>query len=356
MIGRNKAVSLAVISVIVIAPVIIVGFGIFPWSSLRSNDNGVVTNSTSTSEGLGTSSYQSTSSDSTFYTPVNYQVINSNLTVYYGTACIVVELFQLSCPTMDMATHSPSQSNVELVSSEGIYYYAINFTFYLSGQPISHTVWFTNSTVFCVSPQYDSYNTCPGQIQSSEVFAIPISANSSISSSTGLRLELNLSMDPSTGLIVGLGEYNTLTSPNNVTTANLWPIPVDDLAIQAPTYCNYKIMMGYAIYKGNYELNNYTLGNPLKLSPPNVQINCPSPNPPSYFLFNPSSNIASISSTSSFPSTASKSLAISEMSNVAGYWMGSTNSPLFNLFPQDIYTVIAVNEWGQIAILHFAVT
>jgi hypothetical protein len=93
----------------------------------------------------------------------SWEVVKTSLTVYYGTACIPVEASYLSCPTMDTANHSPSQSNVDLIRYQGSYYYAVNFTYSLNGQPITRTIWFTNSTVFCMSPQEpgSGYELCP---------------------------------------------------------------------------------------------------------------------------------------------------------------------------------------------------
>jgi len=348
----RRAVSLGVSALIVIALIVIAGFGAFLGTTLSTSNNNHSTgsvssqSSSSSSQGISTS-YSSSESNSA----KNFQVINSNLTVYYGTACVVVGLFQLSCPTMNAALHSPSLSNVELVSSEGFYYYAINFTFSFNGQPISHTVWFTNSTVFCVSPEYGSYNVCPSQVQLPETFAIPMSVNSSMNALTGLRLDLNLSTDPSSGLIVKLDEYNTLGSANNVSAANQWQIPKDNLT----GYCTTNLM-GFAVYMGNYELNNYTLGEPLALNPPNVQMNCSLANQPTYYLFDPDSSLASISPESNFPSTPSKSMVISESNSMAGYWTGTKNSPLFNYFLPGVYTIVAVDEWGQVVLLHFDVS
>ena len=61
-----------------------------------------------------------------------WKVVRTNLTVYYGAACIPVEASHLSCPTVNTADHSPSLSGVDLISYLGTYYYAINFTYYLA--------------------------------------------------------------------------------------------------------------------------------------------------------------------------------------------------------------------------------
>jgi hypothetical protein len=351
----KTTVSVGVLSIVLIAIILVAGFVVFLSFTLNSTGGTAIstngsTRSTSQLSQPSSSLQDGTSSqvNSQYPTNATLQVINSNITVYYGTACMIVELFQLSCPTMNTAAHSPSLSNVELIGYQGIAYYALNFTFYLDGQPVTHTVWFTNSTVFCVSPISEGYDACPIQAQPPSIFSIDFTTNSSLNPSTGLQLDMNLSIDPSAGLTVKLDEYNTLGTANNVTAANKWPIPPNNLG----DFCMTN-MMGYAVYQGNYGLNNYTQVIPLALAPPNVQTNCRSTNPPHYYLFSAQSSVASISPGSNFPSTSSTSLAISTSSSVSGHWAGTVASPSFNAFPQGEYTVIAVDEWGQVTLLHF---
>ena len=66
--------------------------------------------------------------------------------------------------------------------------------------------------------------------------------------------------------MVKLDEYNTLNSVDNVTAANRWAINLNNLNDICTTN-----LMGYAIYQGNYILNNYTHATPFALNPPNLQ-------------------------------------------------------------------------------------
>lgn len=90
-----------------------------------------------------------------------WRIVNASLTVYYGAACMVYNTFNFSCPTMDTANLSPSLKNAQLLKYQGNYYYTLNFSFSWNLKQERYEIWFTNSTVFCVSPSYESYRTCP---------------------------------------------------------------------------------------------------------------------------------------------------------------------------------------------------
>src|SRR5450759_4902640 len=45
-----------------------------------------------------------------------WQVLKTNTTVYYGTACMVIAVIAGGCPTENNATHSPSVNDAELIS------------------------------------------------------------------------------------------------------------------------------------------------------------------------------------------------------------------------------------------------
>ena len=115
---------------------------------------------------LSVSEYATLRSQKTTTTTVIQQgtaqwaVLKDNITVYYGTACMVIDAVNFGCPTEDTATHSPSIRNVELVSYGGSQYYIGQ----VGVNEILYTIWFTNSTIFCVSPPSDTgptYSACP---------------------------------------------------------------------------------------------------------------------------------------------------------------------------------------------------
>jgi len=101
-----------------------------------------------------------------------FQVLKTNVTIPYGAGCMVLEQIGHTCPTV---TASPETSNsslrgLELISYQGTDYYAGCFgkgpcgngSYFNGVSTVSYpNVWFTNSTIFCVSPLYGNYATCP---------------------------------------------------------------------------------------------------------------------------------------------------------------------------------------------------
>jgi len=116
-------------------------------------------------------STSNTSSVSTSNTP-SFQVLRTNVTVPYDAGCMVLEQIGHTCPTV---TANPETSNsslrgLELISYQGTDYYAGCFgkgpcgngSYFNGVSTVPYpNVWFTNSTIFCVSPLYGNYATCP---------------------------------------------------------------------------------------------------------------------------------------------------------------------------------------------------
>jgi len=103
----------------------------------------------------------------------SFQVLKTNVTVPYDAACMVLEGIGHTCPTV---TANPETSvstvrGVELVAYQGTDYYAGSFckgpcgngSYFNGVSTVPYpSVWFTNSTIFCVSPAlYGNYATCP---------------------------------------------------------------------------------------------------------------------------------------------------------------------------------------------------
>lgn len=296
------------------------------------------------------SSAQSTSNSTLVPT---WNTIKSNMTVYYDAACVPVEFSGLSCPTKDVATHSPSLTGVDLIKYQGSYYYDTNFTFYMGGQPITRTIWFTNSSVFCASPVEASSGVgpCPTHPSQSAVFVLTTKSATAVNSSLGLRLELNISVDSSGSgnLRIGVEEWNILNHVNNVTVANDWLVPTSQLYDVQITS-----MVGFAIYQGSYSQGNFTSGTPLALMEPGGSFFSGEPSPPTYYSFLPTSDTATLSS-GTFFSRGTSTTSISFIDEVSGYWVGGPSDSKFNGFPPGTYTVVALDQWGQTAILHFTV-
>ncbi len=95
----------------------------------------------------------------------SFQVLKTNVTIPYRAGCMVLEQIGHTCPTM---TANPETSNsslrgIELIAYQGTDYYAGTFSKgpYAGGNAAFPSVWFTNSTIFCISPHYANYPTCP---------------------------------------------------------------------------------------------------------------------------------------------------------------------------------------------------
>jgi hypothetical protein len=170
------------------------------------------------------------------------------------------------------------------------------------------------------------------------------------SPASGLELSLGLNgTSISTGeeLTATAVDVNTLTTADNVSAAKDWPI--GNLAIGPCGQLNSPV--GIAVLSGNYDAANVSSGKSLQIYDPAVYA-CPAMlSGIDGFLFQPSSDNATVygscGSAACFNETASAILS------VTGYWTGGPST--FTSFPSGIYTVIAGDEWGGIAILHFAV-
>jgi hypothetical protein len=280
-----------------------------------------------------------------------WSVIKTNLTVYYGTACIPVEYSGLSCPTENTASYSPSLNNVDLISYQGQYYYDINFTYYMNGQPVTRTIWFTNSTLFCMSPPQSNsgYNACPTHPIQQTTIAFRTTASNTASPSLGLQLKLGLAANGPNGgsLTITIQEWNTLNRVNNVTAANAWRVPPSNL-----TDVYMGGVVGFAIYNGTYDSNSLTLGKPLPLMEIGSSISCTGCSSPRYYLFQPLTDNATAFPVGSFPYYAGSSALISLNVTVSGYWTSGTQ---FEDFPPGTYTVAASDQWGQVVLLQFTV-
>jgi len=261
---------------------------------------------------------------------------------------MIIEFEGFSCPTINTAAHSSSLENAELISYQGTEHYGTNFTGYLNGQGAPSTIWFTNSTIFCVSPMTSGYATCPTHPILPSIMIIDSSA-STLNSSTGLRLDLQLSTNASYAgsLRVEMDIFNTRPSVNNVTAADSWPISPTALRDICADFAT-----GYAVFQGNYDSSNFTSGAPLALLEP--ELRCPAELPPAYLSFIPESDNASISGGNTPPLRAT-TYTMSVSDSLEGYWTGTTTTSIFNPFPPGIYTVVAVDQWGQTAAARFAV-
>jgi hypothetical protein len=109
-----------------------------------------------------TTSNPSTSNASSFL------VVKTNAIVSYAVECMVLEGIGHTCPTVttNPLTTPSSFKGVEVIAYEGRDYYAGDlsgigsFVTGVSTVPYP-VVWFTNSSIFCASPLFGKYATCP---------------------------------------------------------------------------------------------------------------------------------------------------------------------------------------------------
>ena len=140
----------------------------------------------------------------------------------------------------------------------------------------------------------------------------------------------------------------------NITAADLWKYPHDSLNLFNP--CVNSSPVGLAILEGYYDLNNFTLGKALTLYNTSIPYLCTSIGPGAYYLFSPSSNSAQAFDSHGVPN-GNRSMTIDFPA--LGYWTGGigADSPgpaQFHPF-KGVYTVVAADEWGAVAISHFVI-
>lgn len=295
---------------------------------------------------------------------VSWAVVRTNTTVYYGLACTPLGVLQLSCPTMDKASHSPSLSGVDVVRYGGQEVYDVNFSAIINGQRLVYAVWFTNDTVVCVSPALDGYALCPVHPPYLSMGIADPSA-STTNPSHGLRLYLTLS-NTTQGVNVTVGVRNTLGETNNVTSASDWATYPNSLI----GICDNQVA-AFAVYRGGYSAGNFTSGSPLAIDNVHGAAACPEVPPSVVYSFAPESGVASASARfASGPSSMNVTLSFAvsgyytcspgdfsfRPDNASGLWscpQGSTYD--FNPLAPGTYTVVALDQWGDVAVLHFEV-
>jgi hypothetical protein len=321
-----------------------------------------------------------------------YQVVESNLTLR-GHAAVVpcIGFNEAGCPSADNA----SLSQVELIKYGGEFFYMSNQS--LSGaaaegqseSSTTYAVWFTNSTVYCISPAHPLTNTerqnptCPTRPYEPTTFVIPVPSASALNPSTGLRLSLSLHANSNGTLTVAFEELNTLNHVGNVTASYRWSIEGTgaNVSLWADASCGPFLPAGYEVLRGNYGQNNFTEGTPLTLDAQIAGVFCLADTPTPYYAFQPLSDVAETYQWGNIPSMAgiynvTVGSSYLQVGAWSGSWTGSTTQEgagtvvggscpgsnstsgcplMLNPFPPGLYSVVAADEWGQVAVLHFAV-
>jgi len=181
----------------------------------------------------------------------------------------------------------------------------------------------------------------------------PESSTSTPDSQNGLEVVLSISGSKLTygeTINITVGEYNTLTTANNVSVARGWADP--NLA-SGPCVGAIYPPIGIAVFKGNYDTQDINSAQPLQIIQPGTVL-CPALYyDTTYYTFHPSSNLVTepvqnVHMNFSYP--------------IHGYWsettaqmMKSGGNPSLVTFPLGSYTVAAGDKWGDLTILHFTV-
>jgi hypothetical protein len=136
-----------------------------------------------------------------------------------------------------------------------------------------------------------------------------------------------------------------LNRTSNVSAEDSWPTEAYLFQWERweRNYCDAAGIAGYEILQGDYGQNNFTSGVPLWLQPFGGLYGCGGCecSPPSSYIFKP--------------------LSVDDI--VSGTFVGSWTGPpeilnstsAYSPFAPGGYTVVAGDEWGQVAILHFIV-
>jgi hypothetical protein len=211
----------------------------------------------------------------------------------------------------------------------------------------------------------DGYALCPVHpIYLTIGIAAP--SASATNPSNDVRLDLQLS-NTTEGVNVTVDVYNTLDTVNNVTSAGDWAIysnSLDDI-------CDNQIV-AFAVYQGNYGAGNFTAGSPLAIDSVGGANICPVLSPAVAYSFNSDSGVASAPAGAFAPGPYSKNVGLSytvsgyytcsvgtlsfKPQNASGVWVCPQDTGYkFNPLPPATYTVVALDQWGSVAVLRFTV-
>lgn len=170
---------------------------------------------------------------------------------------------------------------------------------------------------------------------------VAMASASALNLLTGLSLDLNLSVNANGQVVVTTYEFNTLDRINNVSYGSTF---LNTSFFQwTRTSCYGGGMEGYEILQGNYGSNNFTSGKAVWLQPQIFVGSC--------------SGLETSTETSNSTSYSFKPLGAESVLSGAyvGFWTNPSDDSTYQPFAPGTYTVIAADEWGQVAISYFIV-
>jgi hypothetical protein len=151
-----------------------------------------------------------------------------------------------------------------------------------------------------------------------------------------VTISLNTSTVATTGVSISGSLYNTGSEILNATAANEWAVTPADLWTPV---CTNGWPIGVGVMQGYFTADNYTLGTFVVLPRPLVA--CPVlASTPGFFLIQPHSLEAIV--------RLGSSLAEWKLSSTLTY-----GKQLGGTAPVGVYTAVAADEWGDVAIVHF---
>lgn len=174
-----------------------------------------------------------------------------------------------------------------------------------------------------------------------------------LSSVQSLKLSINLSttdLGKGQSISITVKEYDVLATPITVSASNNWT--VRGLSVGPCGTLNYPF--GFGIAKGYYTSSNVSSAKLLELYKPGPY-SCPMIlSKINSFVFRPNGDNVTVYG-SCIPNPCLTEAATTSQS-FSGYWETTPFGPTFNNFQPGVYTVIAGDEWGTAAILHFVVS
>ncbi len=180
-----------------------------------------------------------------------------------------------------------------------------------------------------------------------------------VSTSTGLETSLTLnatSILPGQWISLTISESNSMKTTNNVSASNSWPIQYLSLGA-----CSENYPVGIGIFEGYYTLANVTSISEAQMVHfihPGTY-SCPEIFHIDSYVFQPSGNLVNYSNLCTGPGSPGCLIPMTGTIQLNGSWSGGDQfgkGAIDNILNPGIYTVVGADEWGQIVLLHFAVT
>jgi hypothetical protein len=199
----------------------------------------------------------------------------------------------------------------------------------------------------------------------SSTSATPTASVRVLSPANGLELSLSLnssSISTGQGIAATVRETNLLSRSDNVPVAEYWPecildecmvtsVSAGELALGPCGPVNFPV--GMVVLQGNYGPLNVSQAEALEIYQPGTS--CPAvlsgQASVTGFDFQPSSDNATLIGTCHAVAGCLREI-INPMVSFSGYWSGGA----FTSLPNGVYTVVAGDEWGDVAMVHFTVT